>query len=201
MQEVIVPDKETHSSESEPLKWDQKLAIWLSDPKNVEYIRESCPTHAIMSGVMGGGLGALFGLFMSSMSTAAPYELGNPASNPAIASIPLRQQMKQMFKDMFRATWSTGRSFATLGFLFSGTECVIETARAKHDKVNTLLAGCVTGGLMGVRSGGVKGMAAGCAGMAAFSVAMETFFSGNGGKNAIHEDLNMVIINKQDNKG
>lgn len=43
---------------------------------------------------------------------------------------------------------SYAKGFAGMGFLYSGTECMIERYRAKHDAVNATLAGCATGGLM-----------------------------------------------------
>jgi hypothetical protein len=43
---------------------------------------------------------------------------------------------------------SYAKGFAGMGFLYSGTECMIERYRAKHDSLNATLAGCATGGLM-----------------------------------------------------
>jgi import inner membrane translocase subunit TIM22 len=43
---------------------------------------------------------------------------------------------------------SYAKGFAGMGFLYSGTECMIERYRAKHDAVNATLAGCATGGIM-----------------------------------------------------
>lgn len=40
------------------------------------------------------------------------------------------------------------RSFATLGMLYAGIECVIESHRGKHDMYNSLYTGFVTGGLL-----------------------------------------------------
>ncbi len=40
-----------------------------------------------------------------------------------------------------------------MGALYSFNECVIEKYRAKHDKVNPALAGCVTGAML-AHSGG-----------------------------------------------
>jgi hypothetical protein len=59
---------------------------------------------------------------------------------------------------------SYAKGFAGMGFLYSGTECLIEKYRAKHDKWNATLAGCATGGIMAApggicweRSGGGRG--------------------------------------------
>lgn len=40
------------------------------------------------------------------------------------------------------------RSFATLGLLYAGIECVIESHRGKHDMYNSMYTGFVTGGLL-----------------------------------------------------
>ena len=37
--------------------------------------------------------------------------------------------------------------------VFSGTECVIEKIRAKHDGYNSIMAGCATGAALASRSG------------------------------------------------
>ena len=63
---------------------------------------------------------------------------------------------------------------AAFGALYSGSECVIEQTRAKHDIYNSAYAGCFTGGVM-ARSGGKEAMAMGCATMGALSVAMDRF--------------------------
>jgi import inner membrane translocase subunit TIM22 len=62
-----------------------------------------------------------------------------------------------------------------MGLVFSAAECIVEKARAKHDTVNTAIAGCVTGGSMSAR-GGPKAACIGCAGFATFSVLIEKFF-------------------------
>jgi hypothetical protein len=55
---------------------------------------------------------------------------------------------------------SYAKGFAYFGALYSFNECVIEKARAKHDKVNPALAGCATGAMMaysGEWGGGGRG--------------------------------------------
>jgi hypothetical protein len=43
---------------------------------------------------------------------------------------------------------SYSKSFATIGLLYAGIECVIEKHRGKHDWKNSLYTGFVTGGLL-----------------------------------------------------
>lgn len=66
------------------------------------------------------------------------------------------------------------KGFTVVGALYSGSECVIEKTRAKHDIYNTVYAGCFTGAAL-AHGGGPKAMAGGCAGFAAFSAAIEKF--------------------------
>ncbi|KAJ7537468.1 hypothetical protein O6H91_11G006600 [Diphasiastrum complanatum] len=86
-----------------------------------------------------------------------------------------RQQFVYAAKQMGSKSWHMAKTFAVMGAVFSGTECVVEKARAKHDTTNTVVAGCVTGGLLSARAG-PQAACLGCAGFAAFSVVIEKIF-------------------------
>ncbi|OAL51117.1 mitochondrial import inner membrane translocase, subunit Tim17/22 [Pyrenochaeta sp. DS3sAY3a] len=192
---------------------------------------ESCVGKTVMAGVMGGGLGAMFGLFMASMrydtpmsqplpvnvpvtpaakpststspgaslkpltsAVPAPTAAGNtvaaaaplasasataaPSSTLAapvpITDLPLRQQLKHGLRDMYRSSVSSGKNFAKVGAIFSGTECAIEGLRAKNDLYNGVAGGCLTGGIL-ARNAGPQAVAIGCAGFAAFSLAIDAY--------------------------
>ncbi|XVF09447.1 hypothetical protein REPUB_Repub07fG0093400 [Reevesia pubescens] len=124
----------------------------------------NCAVRSVFSGVMGGGLGFMMGVFLGA--------LDNPIMQDEMSG---RQQLVYNLKQMGRRSWSSAKAFAVMGFVFSAVECVVEKARAKHDTTNTVIAGCVTGGTMSAR-GGPKAACAGCAGFAAFSVVIEKFF-------------------------
>nr|GMC52452.1 mitochondrial import inner membrane translocase subunit TIM22-4 isoform X1 [Ipomoea batatas] len=126
-------------------------------------IWNNCAVRSVSSGVMGGGLGLFMGLFLGA--------LDNPIMQDEMTA---RQQIVFQAKQMGRRSWSSCKTFAVMGFIFSAAECVIEKARAKHDTTNTAVAGCVTGGTLSAR-GGPKAACAGCAGFAAFSVVIEKF--------------------------
>lgn len=85
----------------------------------------------------------------------------------------------QIFKLTMKQTWTKSvalsKQFAFIGGVYSGVECVIEKARAKHDVNNAVYAGCVTGAGLAIK-GGPGSAAVGCAGFAVFSYAIEKYF-------------------------
>ncbi|KAF1836096.1 mitochondrial import inner membrane translocase, subunit Tim17/22 [Decorospora gaudefroyi] len=187
---------------------------------------ESCIGKTVMAGVMGGGLGAMFGLFMASMrydtpmsqplpvntpmakpttaaaatttgvkpSTVATSNINSvsattipsaPSASPAatlpapsatvpLSDLPLRQQLRAGLRDMYKSSLSSGRNFAKVGAIFSGTECAIEGLRAKNDLYNGVAGGCLTGGIL-ARNAGPQAVAVGCAGFAVFSAAIDAY--------------------------
>jgi import inner membrane translocase subunit TIM22 len=214
---------------------------------------ESCVGKTVMAGVMGGGLGAMFGLFMASMrydtpmgqplptAAANPVAAGaapkppaaaagattagtpitnavkaaatnaahststlpsaaasqavsagasasatatpsasagasvlSPSATTGISDLPLKQQLKHGLRDMYRSSVSSGKNFAKVGAIFSGTECAIEGLRAKNDLYNGVAGGCITGGVL-ARNAGPQAVAVGCLGFAAFSAAIDAY--------------------------
>merc|ERR1719342_1608625 len=114
---------------------------------------ESCPVKSVMSMVVGGALGAFMGLFSSSI---APHQMST----------------RETLIDMRRSIVSSAKGFAFIGFAFAGTECIIESYRAKHDLKNQVYSGAVVGGVLGLRAG-VKAAGFGAVGFAAFSAVID----------------------------
>lgn len=136
---------------------------------------ELCPAKMAISGVMGFGLGGIFGLFMASMRYDTPLGSGLPGGvGTQIQSIPMREQIKAGFKDMGKSAWGSAKNFGYIGAVYSGSECAIEGFRAKSDLYNGIAAGCFTGGFL-ARSAGPQATAVGCAGFAAFSAAIDAY--------------------------
>ncbi|KAH8731808.1 mitochondrial inner membrane translocase subunit Tim17/Tim22/Tim23/peroxisomal protein PMP24 [Phaeosphaeriaceae sp. PMI808] len=192
---------------------------------------ESCLGKTVMAGVMGGGLGAMFGLFMASMRYDTPMSQPLPINTPnqptkpsppssakpsiplsgivnttpttpaflspsasasasaspaitltptgtttpiPLSDLPLRAQLRAGLRDMYRSSLSSGRNFAKVGAIFSGTECAIEGLRAKNDLYNGVAGGCLTGGIL-ARNAGPQAVAVGCAGFAVFSAAIDAY--------------------------
>ncbi|RUP46997.1 hypothetical protein BC936DRAFT_146251 [Jimgerdemannia flammicorona] len=140
--------------------------------KQIQMIQDgmqSCPFKFASAGVIGFGLGAAFGLVMSS------FEYSNPSLDlEATVKQTTGQQIKSAFKDMGTRSYSMAKNFAVVGAIFSGTECIIESYRAKNDTINGTAAGCITGGVLAARAG-PQAAALGCAGFAAFSTAIEWY--------------------------
>jgi len=120
---------------------------------------ESCPFKSVMSFVVGGALGGFMGLFNSSI---APHHQTVQLST------------RETLIDMKNTIGSSAKGFAFIGFMFAGTECIIESYRAKTDLKNAVYSGAVTGGILGLRAG-IKAAGMGAAGFAAFSAAIDYF--------------------------
>ncbi|KAK8203580.1 Mitochondrial import inner membrane translocase subunit tim22 [Zalaria obscura] len=145
----------------------------LKEQQMIKYMQaamESCPGKTVVSGVMGFGLGGVFGLFMSSMR----YDSAYTPQGAAISQLPIRQQLRTGFKEMGKASWSSAKNFGLVGAIFSGTECCIEGLRAKNDMGNGVAAGCITGGALAAKAG-PQAAAVGCVGFAAFSAAIDWY--------------------------
>ncbi|KAI5461432.1 Tim17/Tim22/Tim23/Pmp24 family-domain-containing protein [Mariannaea sp. PMI_226] len=147
-----------------------------ADPniKAVQAAMESCYGKTVMSGVMGFGMGGVFGMFMASMAYDTPFHTaGGPGSTATpVSSLPLKQQLKIGFKDMGTRSYSMAKNFGKVGALYSGIECGVEGLRAKNDMVNSAAAGCLTGGIL-AKNAGPQAALGGCAAFAAFSVAID----------------------------
>jgi len=107
----------------------------------------------------------------SSPATAAT---ASTATSATLTDLPLRQQLKHGLRDMYRSSLSSGKNFAKVGAIFSGTECAIEGLRAKNDLYNGVAGGCLTGGIL-ARNAGPQAAAVGCAGFAVFSAAIDAY--------------------------
>jgi len=85
------------------------------------------------------------------------------------------QKASQIFKDMGRGMWTTGKGFGKVGALFQGIECTIESYRAKNDIYNSVCAGFLAGGIL-ARNSGPKASFGGGLAFAAFSAAIDMLF-------------------------
>lgn len=100
------------------------------------------------------------------------YDTPLTPQGKAITDLPLKQQLRQGFKDMGQRSFSSAKNFGKVGAIFAGTECAIEGFRAKNVLSNGVMAGCITGGVLAAPAG-PQAAAVGCAGFAAFSAAID----------------------------
>jgi import inner membrane translocase subunit TIM22 len=113
----------------------------------------------------------------SATLSASPAITLNPTGGGAtipLSDLPMRQQLKAGLRDMYRSSLSSGKNFAKVGAIFSGTECAIEGLRAKNDLYNGVAGGCLTGGIL-ARNAGPQAVVVGCAGFAVFSAAIDAY--------------------------
>lgn len=156
-----------------PLPFVTKTAL-PTPPKEIpvwpQIIPEACGTKIIIGGVTGYVMGVAIGAFMGSMGGAeSSIEI---IQGREVPQAPLREQMRQGFKQLSSKSFGMGRTFGVLSALFGGVECVIEKYRAKHDGWNPVISGCIVGGTLSAK-GGPTAACIGCAGFAGFSFAVD----------------------------
>jgi import inner membrane translocase subunit TIM22 len=64
------------------------------------------------------------------MTTSMRYD--DPFGSPAMQGMNNRQKAAEMFKDMGRGMWKSGKGWGLLGLMFSGIECCIESVRCSR---------------------------------------------------------------------
>lgn len=163
MASEVDPTNSTPSNERPLEKNIEPVTLPTFEDIRGQDIWNNCAVRSVVSGVMGGGLGILMGVFLGA--------LDNPLMQEQMTA---RQQFVYTAKQMGGRSLSSAKAFGIMGLIFAGVECVAEKARAKHDTTNTVVAGCVTGGALSAK-GGPQAACLGCAGFAAFSVLIEKF--------------------------
>ncbi|KAF5322093.1 hypothetical protein D9619_001979 [Psilocybe cf. subviscida] len=134
------------------------------------FAMESCPVKTTLAGGAGFGIGAFFSLMSASFAYEDPYLRAQTQ-----AGMNTTQKASQIFKEMGRGMWTSGKSFGKIGALFAGIECVIESYRAKNDVYNSVASGFVAGGIL-ARNSGPKAVVSGGLAFAAFSAAIDMLF-------------------------
>lgn len=133
----------------------------LPEEIRIQRAMDSCLFKSVMSCVIGGAMGAAFGLFTAGID---PNITGTETPT-----------LQLVAKEMKVRTVSYAKNFAVLGAMFAGTECLIESYRGKTELINGTASGGIVGGLIGLRAG-VKAGIFGAIGFAAFSTAIDYYF-------------------------
>jgi mitochondrial import inner membrane translocase subunit TIM22 len=149
----------------------QKPPPWL---QAVNSATESCLFKGALSATAGSVLGVGFGLFFGGYANAVDkaVELQGPTS----------AKLRVGFREAGLSMRSYAKQFAIFGAVFSTSECTVEKIRARHDLYNSVIAGCATGAILASQPtqsiparARASQMAVGCAGMSAFSAAIDYY--------------------------
>jgi len=140
-------------------------------PPDFSWIPNSCGIKATIGVIGGGAMGLLMGVFLGAMSDATPPV--TIIAGKEVPQAPFREQMRVVLKATGQKSLYWARNFAFITGVFGGSECLVEKYRGKHDVWNSVSSGCITGAALQAKAG-PQAAAMGCAGFAAFSLAIDS---------------------------
>ncbi|KAG5175089.1 mitochondrial import inner membrane translocase subunit TIM22 [Tribonema minus] len=147
--------------------WDMRTGGTM--PPQPPALGESCGARLIMGTAGGFGMGLLFGMFLGAMGDMQPIQVINGREVP---QAPLGEQARAAYLGTKSRSLGMAKNFASFSAIFMASECVIEKMRGKHDMMNSVYGGCITGMAFGIKAG-PKEAVGGCLGMAAFSAVID----------------------------
>jgi import inner membrane translocase subunit TIM22 len=113
----------------------------LKEEMRVERAMESCTFKTGIACVGGFVLGGAFGLFTAGLD---PVVTGDSPDGTKLSG-------KEILREVKLRGMSMAKNFAVVGALFAGTECLLESYRGKSGMSNSVMAGGIAGGLLGLR--------------------------------------------------
>lgn len=138
-------------------------------PPDMPAFGDMCALRAVTGTVIGAVAGLGMGVFLGAMSDMTPPV--TVINGREVPQAPLREQMRTTMRATGEKALYWSRNFAFISGIFQASDCLVEKYRGKHDVWNELISGCMAGGLLNAKSG-PSSMAFGCAGFAAFSLAI-----------------------------
>ncbi|KZS87216.1 Tim17-domain-containing protein [Sistotremastrum niveocremeum HHB9708] len=174
--------------ESDREAWNQQMKM----QKWIGVGMESCVAKCVMAGAGGVVIGAFISLMSSSFAYEDPLlraqamenaqkaaaakasSSSSPSTSPSSSSSSPTAGARDVFLEMGRGMYRSGKGFGKVGALFAGLECVVEGYRAKNDMINPVAAGFIAGGIL-ARNSGPKAAAGGAVAFAAFSAVIDLF--------------------------
>lgn len=133
---------------------DKRFFVWSPPLDPGAAGRENCTMQAIISGVVGGGAGMVLGLVL------APFN--SNVSNMEVDNLPMREQFRRGFREMGSQSRSWGKNLMVIGAVFSCSECFVEKTRARTDRWNPIIGGCITGGVLAANGEQLRAQLAAC---------------------------------------
>ena len=119
-------------------------------------------------------IGGGFGVLIASWESMSPPVL--MPNTPEPPGKPWKEEFRAAGRTMGRKCASWSKNFAIVTAVYQGLECSLERGRAKHDIWNHGVAGCGTGAVLAAKHGPQAALM-GCAGFAAFSLAIESLMN------------------------
>lgn len=138
-------------------------------PPDIPAFGDLCALRAVTGTAIGAIAGLGMGVFLGAMSDMTPPV--TVINGKEVPQAPLREQMRTTMRATGEKALYWSRNFAFISGIFQASDCLVEKYRGKHDVWNELISGCMAGGLLNAKSG-PSSMAFGCAGFAAFSLAI-----------------------------
>lgn len=134
---------------------------------NAGGLQESCAMKSSIGFFGGAAMGGVLGIFLGAMSDMTPPV--TVINGKEVPQAPVKEQMRTVIRATGEKAMYWSRNFAFITGVFTGSECIVEKARGKHDVWNAVASGCITGAAMQAKQG-PQAAAVGCGGFAAFSL-------------------------------
>ncbi|KAJ6252649.1 import inner membrane translocase subunit tim22 [Anaeramoeba flamelloides] len=136
----------------------------LSKSKRSQEFRESIPFVSVTSGLSSFGYGFIFGSFMGAHEAIM------------LEDVTRKQRLNKGMKLVAQNGWENGKNLGLSSFIYSLVDTSLQKWRAKDDRINKAIAGCLCGALPKYKEG-PKQMAKSCLMVGSFYVGLDLLSS------------------------